>query len=215
MVERRAAFLTDYQDAHYAARYKALIARAEAAEKSRTPGLSGLTEAVARYYFKLLAVKDEYEVARLFAAPEFRQKLAEQFTGDFKLRFHLAPPLLGRRDPATGHLQKQEFGPWMMGLFRVLAGLKGLRGTPFDIFGYSDERRRERALIGEYETMIGTVIEGLDHENHALAVELAAIPEKIRGFGHIKEANLATAKACEADLLERFRHPRQQMTAAE
>jgi len=215
MVARRAAFLADYQDARYAARYKALVARVEAAEKDRAPSLSGLTQAVARYYFKLLAIKDEYEVARLYTAPEFRQKLEAQFTGDFKLRFHLAPPLLGNRDPETGHLKKQEYGPWMMWVFRGLAGLKGLRGTPLDIFGKTAERRRERALIKEYEALIEEVIPALNHENHILAVELASIPEKIRGYGHVKEAHLETAKACEADLLTRFRQPEAQMTAAE
>jgi len=215
MVERRATFLTGYQDARYAARYKALVARVEAAEKDRAPGLSGLTEAVARYYFKLLAVKDEYEVARLYSAPEFRRKLAAQFTGDFKLHFHLAPPLLGQRDPETGHLKKRECGPWMMWIFRGLAGLKGLRGTPLDIFGMTAERRRERALIKEYEALIEEVLATLNYENHILAVELASIPEKIRGFGHIKEAHLEAAKACEADLLARFRQPEARMTAAE
>jgi indolepyruvate ferredoxin oxidoreductase len=206
-VARRVEFLTAYQNAAYGERYRALVARIEAAERERTPGMKGLAEAVARYYFKLLAVKDEYEVARLYAAPEFTEKLKQQFEGAVKLSFHLAPPLLARRDPASGHLKKAEFGGWMMPAFRVLARLKGLRGTPFDIFGYGAERRLERRLIADYEALIAEVIAGLGHDNHALAVELASIPEKIRGFGHVKQAHLKAAKACEADLIAHFRNP--------
>ena len=215
LVARRAAFLTDYQDAAYGARYQALVGRVRAAEAERTPGQSGLAEAVARYYFKLLAYKDEYEVARLYADGEFRAKLNAQFEGDFKLRFHLAPPLMGRRDPESGHLIKREFGPWMFGVFKVLARLRGLRGTPFDVFGYTAERRRERKLIGEYETLIEEVLAGLSPETHALAVDLAAIPEHIRGYGHVKERHLAEAKARETELLAAFRRPEAQQTAAE
>jgi indolepyruvate ferredoxin oxidoreductase len=215
LVERRAAFLTDYQDAAYAGRYRALVERARAAEAERTPGLNGLAAAVARYYFKLLAVKDEYEVARLFTAPEFRQKLARQFEGDIKLSFHLAPPIAARRDPETGDLKKREYGPWMMSAFRLLARLKRLRGTPLDPFGRSAERRTERRLIADYEALIAELLAGLTHDGHAIAVELASVPEQIRGYGHVKEASLKEAKAHEAHLLEAFRNPEQAATAAE
>ncbi len=217
LVSRRVAELTEYQNAAYAARYSALVEKTKAAEASRTPGYAGLTEAVARYYFKLLAVKDEYEVARLYSAPAFRRGLREQFAGDYKLSLHMAPPLLAQRDLETGHLKKREFGPWILTAMQVLAKLKGLRGTPLDIFGYSAERRMERKLIADYETLMDEVLSGLTPDNHALAVELAAIPEKIRGFGHVKETHLKTAKACEADLLAAFRDPalRQQTAAAE
>jgi indolepyruvate ferredoxin oxidoreductase len=216
IIARRVAFLTAYQNAVYAARYRALVERAKAAEAARAPGFSGLAGAVARYYFKLLAVKDEYEVARLYSDPQFTRSLRAQFEGRYKLSFHLAPPLIAERDPDSGHLKKREFGAWMLPAFRGLAKLKGLRGTPLDIFGYSAERRTERKLIADYEAVVGEVLEKLTPDNHALAVELAAIPEKIRGFGHVKEAHLKAAKACEADLLAAFRDPAlRQRSAAE
>ncbi len=215
LIARRVEFLTDYQDARYAERYRALVQRMETAEREKTPGMTGLTTAVARYYFKLLAVKDEYEVARLYTAPAFMEKLRQQFEGEVKLSFHMAPPLLARRDPDSGHLKKREFGPWVMTAFKLLSRMKGLRGTPFDLFGYSAERRTERRLIADYETLVEELIAGLGHDNHALAVELAAIPEKIRGFGHVKQAHLKTAKACEADLLAAFRNPQLRRDAAE
>ncbi len=215
LIARRAAFLTAYQDTAYAGRYKALVEKIRQAEAGKTPGFSGLAEAAARYFFKLMAVKDEYEVARLYSGPEFAQSLHEQFSGDFKLSVHLAPPLFAARDPETGHLQKKEFGPWILSALSLLAKLKGLRGTAFDIFGYSAERKMERQLIADYESLMEEVLAGLNPDNHALAVELASIPEKIRGFGHVKEGHLKTAKACEADLLAAFRDPALRQTAAE
>ncbi len=215
LIARRAAFLTDYQNAAYAERYKALVEKARQAEADRAPGFSGLAEAVARYYFKLMAVKDEYEVARLYSGPEFAQSLHEQFAGSYKLSVHLAPPLFAARDPETGHLQKKEFGPWILSALSLLAKLKGLRGTAFDIFGHSAERKMERQLIADYETLMGEILAKLNADNHALAVELASIPEKIRGFGHVKEGHLKAAKACEADLLTAFRDPALRQSAAE
>ncbi len=216
MIARRVGFLTDYQNAAYGARYKALVERARQAETEKTPGTSGLAEAVARYYFKLMAVKDEYEVARLYSGPEFRRSLREQFAGDFRLSVHLAPPLFARRDPETGQLQKQEYGTWVLRAMGALSRLRGLRGTPFDIFGYSAERRLERRLIGDYEALLEEVLARLTPDNHALAVELASVPERIRGFGHVKEAHIAKAKACEAELLAAFRDPAlRQRSAAE
>ncbi len=215
VVARRVGFLTDYQNAAYGARYKALVDRVREAEAARAPGCEGLVEAVARNFFKLLAVKDEYEVARLYAAPEFMAKVKQQFEGDFKLSFHLAPPVAALRDPETGHLTKREFGPWMMRAFKLLARLKRLRGTPFDLFGRTAERRAERRLIADYETLMEEVIAGLDHETHGLAVALASVPQDIRGFGHVKEANIAAAKAQEAALLEAFRNPHAAQDAAE
>jgi len=206
MVERRVAFLTDYQDATYAERYRARVNEAIAAEAKRAPGKHGLAEAVARYLFKLMAYKDEYEVARLFASDTFAKQVRSTFGGgDLRFEFHLAPPLLAPKDKRTGAPRKLSFGPWMMTLFRLLAKLKGLRGTAFDPFGYSAERVTERALIADYETMLAEIFARLSPENHALAVGLAAIPEKIRGFGHIKARNLKTAKADEATLLAQFR----------
>ncbi|MEM7224245.1 MAG: indolepyruvate ferredoxin oxidoreductase family protein [Pseudomonadota bacterium] len=215
LIARRVAFLTDYQDAAYAKRYSDLVSRVRAAEAERTPGREGLAEAVARYYFKLLAIKDEYEVARLYSDREFTSKLKAQFEGDFTLSFHLAPPIGAARDPETGHLIKREFGPWMMDTFRSLAKLKRLRGTPFDPFGRSKERKAERALIADYEKLVEELLRGLDHESHGLAVELASVPEMIRGYGHIKEANMALAKDHQAALLDAFRNPQAAASAAE
>ena len=213
-VGRRVSFLTGYQDATYAEKYRELVERVKQAEASRTKGLTGLADAVARYYFKLLAYKDEYEVARLYADPAFMQKIQSQFEGDYKLHFHLAPPLLSKRDPATGELRKAEYGPWVFTAFKLLAKLRGLRGTAFDIFGYTQERRMERRLIDEYEATIAELIGKLSSDNHALAVKIASIPEEIRGYGHIKDRNLGVANAKRADLLAAFRSPEAVRTAA-
>ena len=205
LVERRAAFLTDYQDAAYADRYRALVARVRQAEQQRCNGLGGLAEAVARYYFKLLAYKDEYEVARLHSSDDFRRQLEASFEGDYTLRFHLAPPLLSRVDPVTGRPHKREFGPWMLGAFRVLARLRGLRGTPFDVFGYGEERRLDRRLVTEYEARIEELLGCLDAHTHATAVEIASLPEHIRGYGVVKAEHLKQVRAKEQELLARLR----------
>jgi indolepyruvate ferredoxin oxidoreductase len=205
-VERRVAFLTAYQSATYAARYRSLVETARAAEATKAPGKCGLAEAVARYLFKLMAYKDEYEVARLYSDGAFVKQVANELGGEnLRFEFHLAPPLLARRDPATGLPRKMSFGPWVMGAFRQLAKFKFLRGTPFDVFGYSQERRTERKLVADYQAMLDEVLAGLTPDNHPLAVGLAAIPEKIRGFGHVKARHLQVAKADEAALLEQFR----------
>jgi indolepyruvate ferredoxin oxidoreductase len=206
MVERREKFLTAYQDAAYARDYRALVDRVKAAEAARAPGKCGLADAVARYLFKLMAYKDEYEVARLYTDGAFEKQVKSEFDGDnLRLEFHLAPPLLARRDKATGLPRKMSFGAWVLPLFQLLAKMKFLRGTTFDPFGYSLERRAERKLIADYKTMLNEVLANLAPETHNLAVGLAAIPEKIRGFGHIKQRQLQTAKAEEAALLEQFR----------
>ena len=205
MVARRIEVLTAYQNPAYAARYRALVERTRAAEAAKAPGRCGLTEAVARYLFKLMAYKDEYEVARLYSDGSFLRQVRNEVEGEtLRLHVHLAPPLIARKDK-NGVLKKMTFGPWIFPVFGVLAKLKFLRGTPLDIFGYTEERRTERALIRDYEAMLDEVLEKLTPENHAIAVGLAAIPEKIRGFGHVKMRNLASAKAEEAALFARFR----------
>ena len=215
LIERRTADLRAYQNVAYAARYRALVARVREAERARTPGRQELSGAVARAYHKLLAYKDEYEVARLFTDGRFRAQVEAQFEGPVGLRFSLAPPLFAGRDPETGHLKKRLFGPWMLPAFRLLAALKGLRGTPLDPFGYTAERRHERALIGAYEATVETLVAGLDSDNHALAVDIAEVPLAMRGFGHVKEANIACAKEREAELLAAFSTPAAQASAAE
>ena len=205
-VERRVKFLTAYQNAAYARRYRALVDKVKAIEAARAPGKCGLADAVARYLFKLMAYKDEYEVARLYTDGSFIKQVESEFDGgNLRLEFHLAPPLLARRDSTTGLPRKMSFGPWLLPAFRLVAKLKFLRGTPLDPFGRSLERRTERKLIADYEAMLDEVLAGLTAENHHLAVGLAVIPEKIRGFGHVKQRHLAAAKADEAALLEQYR----------
>ncbi len=204
MVARRVEFLTAYQNAAYAQRYAGLVARIRMAEKARAPGKSGLAEAVARYAFKLMAYKDEYEVARLYTDGTFAKQVAATFDGATRLEFHLAPPLLGKKDPNTGEPLKTTFGPWMLKAFGALAKLKALRGTRFDPFGYTEERRTERRLIGEYEGLMDYVSARLNPDNHAIALALASIPEKIRGFGPVKARHLDAALAEQATLREQF-----------
>jgi indolepyruvate ferredoxin oxidoreductase len=209
LLETRVRQLTAYQNRAYAARYEALVARVRAAEE-RVSGGTGpqrLSEAVARYYFKLLAYKDEYEVARLYTEPAFMQQLNETFEGDFELRFHLAPPLVARPDPKTGRIAKNTYGPSMLKWFRLLARLKFLRGTPWDLFGRSAERRAERALIAQYERDVAELVEHLSFLRLPLAVEIASLPEHIRGYGHIKLASIDRVAAERATLLERWRQP--------
>ncbi len=214
-IDRRVRFLTDYQDAAYAARYRNLVDRVRQVESQRTPGRTDLTEAVARNYIKVLAYKDEYEVARLYTDGAFLKQLRETFEGDYKLQFHLAPPMFAQMDENTGELKKKTYGPWMLKVFQGLAKLKRLRGTPFDPFGRTAERKMERQLIVDYEKNISELLSGLNWDNHDLAVQIAAIPEQIRGYGHIKEHAVSDAKANEAALLDRFRKPAPTPMAAE
>ena len=205
LVEHRAVLLIKYQNAAYAQRYRNVVRAVRIAEAKSAPGFSGLGEAVARNLFTLMAYKDEYEVARLYSDGAFLKRLQRQFDGDFTLQYHLAPPLLVSRDRATGELKTRAFGPWMGRMFELLARLRPLRGTPFDIFGYTAERRMERRLIADYEALLRELSASLNPGNHALAVEIAALPAKIRGFGHVKAKNVEAAKACETELLAVWR----------
>jgi len=208
LIRRREAYLTDYQDAAYAARYRALVDRAREAEAQVVPGSTRLTEAVARWYHKVLAYKDEYEVARLYTGTDFLQRVDAMFEGDYKLNFHLAPPLIAKADPVTGEPHKRSFGPWMLRSFRLLTRLKRLRGTPLDPFGYTKDRRIERRLIGDYEALLDEILRDLTPETHATAVELASIPERVRGFGPVKERHLPHAERRQVELLKAFRERR-------
>ncbi|HYD74548.1 indolepyruvate ferredoxin oxidoreductase family protein [Ramlibacter sp.] len=204
LVARRVEFLTSYQNAAYAAEYQAFVEKVRAAEAPL--GRTALAETVARYLFKLMAYKDEYEVARLHTETGFQERIAAQFEGDYKVNFHLAPPLLAKRN-AKGELVKRKYGPGMLLGFKVLARLKGLRGTPLDVFGRTEERRTERALIGEYRRSVEQLLAGLDAGNHGLALEIAAIPDQIRGFGHVKERNLVAARQRWDELMQRWQQP--------
>jgi indolepyruvate ferredoxin oxidoreductase len=205
IVKRRVELLTAYQDAGYAARYQAFVDKVRVEEAKLGKG-TRLAEAVARYLHKLMAYKDEYEVARLYTDPAFKEKIAGMFEGDIKLKFHLAPPLMAKHDK-EGHLVKKEYGPWMMKAFGVLARFKGLRGTPLDVFGYTAERKMERALIDQYRQTVEALLPKLTADNLAQAVAIASIPEDIRGFGHVKERHLTAAKEKEATLVAAFHAP--------
>ncbi|PZQ10477.1 MAG: indolepyruvate ferredoxin oxidoreductase family protein [Rhodanobacter denitrificans] len=212
-IARRIAFLTDYQNAAYARRYADLVDTVRTTEQARTPGQTALTEAVARYAFKLMAYKDEYEVARLYTSGDFERRIRDTFEGDYKLHFHLAPPLLAKKD-AEGHLRKAEYGPWVFKAFRVLARFKGLRGSVLDPFGRTAERKMERRLIEDYYRQVDELLSGLDRDNHALAVDIASVPELIRGYGHVKERHLADALKRQDDLLSAWRSPARSRSAA-
>jgi indolepyruvate ferredoxin oxidoreductase len=203
-ISRRVSFLTDYQDAAYAQRYAELVSKVQSAEAQKAPGSTALSEAVARYAFKLMAYKDEYEVARLYTSGDFQRRVAQQFEGNYRIRFHLAPPLFAKKD-ADGHLIKAEYGRWMMSAFRLLAKFKFLRGGRFDIFGYSAERKSERHLIEDYFVRVDMLLSSLSPENAELAAEIASIPEHIRGYGHVKERHLEDALKRQDALLARWR----------
>jgi indolepyruvate ferredoxin oxidoreductase len=215
LIARRADDLAAYQNAGYALRYREFLAHVRTVEGQRTPGQDSLAESVARAYHKLLAYKDEYEVARLYTDGRFEKLARATFEGDYSLHFSLAPPLLAARDGETGHLKKRLYGPWMMVAYRLLAKLKFLRGTPLDPFGHSAERRGERARITIYEATVRELLSNLTRDNHGLAVEIARLPLAERGFGHIKQANMDAALARETELMDAWRNPPSRASAAE
>ncbi len=214
LIERRAAFLAAYQDTAYAQRFRDTIAGLRAAERRIASGSERLAEAATKSLFRLMAYKDEYEVARLYTDGSFLKQLGTEMADWRRLEVHLAPPLLASRDPVTGHMRKRSFGPWILHAFRLLAPLKRLRGTAFDPFGWTAERRMERRLIGEFETLLAELCRHLTADRLALAVELASLPQQMRGFGHVKAANVEKVKAKEAELLAAFRQERQEAKAA-
>ena len=204
VIARRVEFLTGYQNAAYAEQYRTFVAQVQQAESKL--GKTSISEAVARGLFKLMAYKDEYEVARLHSDPAFLQRIECMFEGDYTLNFYLAPPSTAERND-KGELVKKKYGPGMMRNFRLLAKLKGLRGGPLDVFGRTEERRTERALIGEYRASVEEMLKLLNSANHATALELARVPELIKGYGHVKERNLKAARARWSDLMQQLRQP--------
>ncbi|MBC7621295.1 MAG: indolepyruvate ferredoxin oxidoreductase family protein [Candidatus Saccharibacteria bacterium] len=201
MVSLRVKFLADYQNAAYAAQFQDLVDKVSAAEAPL--GKTTLTEAVARYYFKLMAYKDEYEVARLHTDKAFLARIGAQFEGDFKLHHYLAPPLFSGKNDA-GELKKSKFGPWVRVGFHVLAPMKFLRGTAFDIFGYTHERREERSLVREYRAAIEGLLPVLTADNRDAAVSFARVPEHIRGYGHVKARHMQSARQLWEAALQKF-----------
>jgi indolepyruvate ferredoxin oxidoreductase len=201
VIARRRELLVAYQDEAYAQRYARLVDQVRTAEQAAVPGSTRLAETVARNAYRLMARKDEYEVARLFADDGFSQALDATFEGDFKVRVHIAPPLFSRPDPATGEERKRSYGPWMLRFLRLLSKGKVLRGTPLDVFGYTALRRMERALGADYERTIGNLVKNLSADNHQLACEIADVPDRIRGFGVVKQRNARIARERQLELM--------------
>lgn len=207
MVLRRMSDLKNYQNEALSETYASLVDRVRTAEETLGKKDLEMTQAVAKYYYKLLAYKDEYEVARLYTNGNFKKYLEQTFEGNYKLEFNLAPPLIADKDSETGHLKKKTFGPWMLSAFSVLAKLKFLRGTAFDIFGYSAERKAERGLIKHYEQLIDRLLPLLNDENYILMLQLVSLPEEIRGYGHVKEEHLKGVKLREEKLMAHIFDP--------
>jgi indolepyruvate ferredoxin oxidoreductase len=214
LIAHRVDHLTAYQNIAYAARFSSRVGAIQKAEKEAASGSEVLAAAAARVLSKTMAYKDEYEVARLYHSEDFKNEMRGAFDGDVKLKFNLAPPLFSKRDPRTGHLIKQEFGPWIMHAFGVLAKLKGLRGTAFDIFGQTEERKMERALIEEVEGVIDRILEKLTRDSIPAAVALLSAYEDIKGFGHVKEKNLESVRQRLPELEAAFLDPESLLAVA-
>ena len=206
--------LIDYQDEAYARRYADVVKRVVAAERTAAPGATALAEAVARYLHKLMAYKDEFEVARLHLDPAFGAQLDAMFPQGYTVKYNLAPPTIAKRDPVTGELKKRRFGPWMTRAFETLASLKRFRGSGFDLFGKTQERRQERQLIEDYLKLLDQVLTGLTPQKHAAAVALASVPDEIRGYGHVKERSIAKAEALYRQRLAAFQNPQREPSQA-
>ena len=213
LVEIRVPELIAFQDEAYARRYAEVIKRVVAGEQKAVSS-SALAEAAARYLYKLMAYKDEFEVARLHTDPAFLAELDAQFPHGYSVKYNLAPPLLSKTDPVTGHPQKKQYGEWMFKAFKRLSGLKRFRGSALDVFGKTEERQTERKLIEEYIQLLDQILARLNPVNHAAAVALASVPDEIRGFGHVKEKNLAAARELQAARLKAFNEAQQERQVA-
>jgi indolepyruvate ferredoxin oxidoreductase len=207
LINDRKARLIAYQNERYAEKYIAFVERVRERERQKFSGSQELTQSVAKGLYKLMAYKDEYEVARLLTSEKFQSDLSGEFEGQYKLQYNLAPPLLARKDPVTGEPKKMTFGGWIRPGLKLLARLKSLRGTPIDPFGWTSERRLERTQIDDYRQSIETVIAHLDEANFEHVLELARLPENIRGYGHVKEKSIAETAAKRTALLEAVSTP--------
>ena len=205
LLEVRVPDLIDYQDEPYAMRYATIVKRMVDAEQRAAPGQFAFAASAARYLHKLMAYKDEYEVARLHTDPAFLAELQAQFGHGYKLTYNLAPPFLSHRDPLTGELQKREYGSWIFTAFKLLTKFKFLRGTAFDIFGWTEERRHERLMIEDYIKLLDETASKLDAANHPAAVALINLPDDIRGYGHVKAKSIAAANTLQTKRLQAFR----------
>ncbi|UUZ72793.1 hypothetical protein LP415_04170 [Polaromonas sp. P1(28)-8] len=204
LIQDRTRRLTEYQNAAYAQRFEAYVREIATAERKSTGG-DRLAREVATSLYKLMAYKDEYEVARLFLDTGFKERVERGFEGEYRLQFHLAPPLLARRG-ADGHPVKSTYGPWVLHAYRLLARARGLRGGIFDIFGYTEERRAERAAIGEYEVMMRDVVACLKPECLQTGLQIACLPQTVHGFGHVKARNAAAGKGAAKCTFARVRN---------
>ena len=213
LVEIRVPELIAFQDEAYARRYAEVIKRVVAGEQKAVSS-SALAEAAARYLYKLMAYKDEFEVARLHTDPAFLAELDAQFPHGYSVKYNLAPPLLSKTDPVTGHPQKKQYGEWTFKAFKRLSGLKRFRGSALDVFGKTEERQTERKLIEEYIQLLDQILARLNPVNHAAAVALASVPDEIRGFGHVKEKNLVAARELQAARLKAFNEAQQERQVA-
>lgn len=207
LIQHRGQLLVAYQNENYAQQYKDFVDRVRKREQATCPGSTVLTEVAAKYLYKLMAYKDEYEVARLYTDGEFLKKLGETFEGDYQLTFHLAPPIINRGLDPLGRPKKSSFGPWMMGALKVLAKLKVIRGTAIDPFGRFAERREERSMIDDYRALIEEIIIELSETNHAIAVDCASLPDQVRGYGPVKTESMRQYYELRAALLHRFHNP--------
>jgi indolepyruvate ferredoxin oxidoreductase len=206
IINYRANFLSDYQDNKLSEKYRAAITKIRTLEENTITGSEKLSLAVAKNYFKLLAIKDEFEVARLYTDGRFEKKLAEQFEGDYKLKFHMAPPIIARKN-SKGELQKMEIGGWMFHVLKLTAKMRFLRGTWFDFMGKSDERKMERRLITDYEELMAIFENDLRPDNLDKAAELARIPQDIRGYGHVKEKSVKLMDIKRKNMIDEFKAP--------
>ena len=202
IMKDRSDFLQNYQNKQYSNLYLDFVNKTIKQENKIEKGKEDLSIAVAKYLYKLMAYKDEYEVARLYTNGEFKEKLYKAFEGDLKLKFHVAPPLFSPKDPNTGKLKKITLGSWILPVFKTLSKFKFLRGTLLDPFGKTKERKMERFLINQYINDINKILNELDAKNLFLAVQIASIPEMIRGYGHVKEENMIKAEIKRKELLE-------------
>jgi len=215
MIARRKQFLIDYQDAAYARRYESLINKIKAKEAEVVKGSDTLSKAVVKSLFKFMAYKDEYEVARLYTDTGFMDKVDRMMEGDYQVKYHLAPPLFAKKDPNTGELKKSEYGPWVKKAFEILPRFKFLRGTAFDPFGYLAERKEERQLIKQFEQTLSIIIDNLNNDTYPLAVEIAELPMKVRGYGHVKDKAIKHYQSEHQHLMTMFKNPAPKSQAAE
>jgi len=202
IISDRTSFLENYQNKQYSDSYLAYVNKTIKRENTLEKDKEDLSIAVAKYLYKLMAYKDEYEVARLYTNGEFKEKLNNAFEGKLKLKFHVAPPLFSPKDPNTGKLKKITIGAWILPIFKILSKFKFLRGTLLDPFGKTKERKMERFLINQYKNDLDKILNELNSKNISLAVQIASIPEMIRGYGHVKEENIKKAERKREELLE-------------